>query len=110
MTYMPESYLAHYGVAGMKWGVRHYQNPDGTLTAKGRKHYGTKHYERMARSGNKSFSSTRSIKEGKQIYENKTRPPLPQKSLIENIVITRLWDLNIGSGLRLPAKLLISLL
>lgn len=33
-------YLSHHGVKGMKWGVRRYQNPDGTLTDEGRHHYG----------------------------------------------------------------------
>ena len=31
--------LYHWGVKGMKWGVRRYQNKDGTLTAKGKKRY-----------------------------------------------------------------------
>jgi hypothetical protein len=31
--------LYHHGVKGMKWGVRRYQNKDGSLTPKGRKRY-----------------------------------------------------------------------
>lgn len=69
-TYMvagQEFELKHYGVKGMKWGRRRYQNKDGTLTAKGQKRYGlddqgnlvkksstTKMYEKLAKSGYKN--------------------------------------------------------
>jgi len=32
--------LAHYGILGMKWGVRRYQNKDGSFTNAGGKRYG----------------------------------------------------------------------
>ena len=32
--------LQHAGVKGMKWGIRRYQNKDGSLTPAGKKRYG----------------------------------------------------------------------
>ena len=31
-----ENHLKHHGVLGQKWGIRRYQNPDGSLTAAGK--------------------------------------------------------------------------
>lgn len=39
-------FLCHYGTKGMKWGIRRYQNKDGSLTAEGRERYGGEHAEK----------------------------------------------------------------
>lgn len=39
--YYSEDELAHYGIMGQKWGVRNYQNPDGSLTPEGKIRYGS---------------------------------------------------------------------
>ena len=49
---MQDLYLAHHGIKGMKWGVRRYQNPDGTLTDEGKKRYaedGNGGYKKLTR-------------------------------------------------------------
>lgn len=53
--------LEHSGIKGMKWGVRRYQNPDGSLTPEGKLRYnesgvkGQNKYERRRRS---AYNST----------------------------------------------------
>ena len=32
-------YLEHHGILGQKWGVRRFQNTDGTLTTAGKERY-----------------------------------------------------------------------
>ena len=51
-----DEYLCHWGVKGMKWGVRRYQNEDGSLTPAGIKRYATKGYAEDAYKQNKSIA------------------------------------------------------
>lgn len=39
---MSYTYLAHHGIKGQKWGVRRWQNEDGTRNAAGKERYGKK--------------------------------------------------------------------
>lgn len=40
VTFNLQGSLTHFGIKGMKKGLRRFQNEDGTLTAEGRDHYG----------------------------------------------------------------------
>lgn len=49
--------LEHHGIPGMKWGVRRYQNKDGTLTAIGKSRYGAEGTGASARKMQRDFNN-----------------------------------------------------
>ena len=58
-------YLAHHGIKGMHWGIRRYQNPDGTLTEEGRRRISAaKTDRRQQKLLKKAIQSKRAIEKG----------------------------------------------
>ena len=47
--------LYHHGIKGQKWGVRRYQNDDGTYTKEGMKRYGVNEFGQMSKEGKKQY-------------------------------------------------------
>lgn len=53
--------LYHFGIKGMRWGIRRYQKEDGTLTPSGRKRYDKKNREKEYRKKLTNISSNKNL-------------------------------------------------
>lgn len=57
-----ESYLEHHGILGMKWGIRRFQNEDGTLTAEGKKRYNNSEEDPETKARNAELEKIKRLK------------------------------------------------
>lgn len=78
--------LSHHGILGMKWGVRRYQNKDGTLTPAGKKKAAKMKDEYTALTGKRLIRKpTPKNQNGKNAEEKKTRKQMTDEELTNKI-------------------------
>ena len=77
---MSNVYLAHYGIPNQKWGVRRFQNEDGSLTPAGRERYGigperaSKKYSKAGMVGLEAkYQAKRAVKSAKKTASDLSR-------------------------------------
>lgn len=85
-----EYYLSHHGIKGQKWGIRRYQNPDGTLTEEGKK--------RLAQYREKEFGKLdkrfdKRISKAKQKYEEEPENEYKRQKY-ENLIYDKTVEQN----------------
>lgn len=88
---MPTYYIAHHGIKGQQWGVRRWQNEDGSLTTEGRVHYGygvsdeqKKDAEILKKLGQDKFTESQEfyrIKNNKKEFLSKATNKIEKKEL-----------------------------
>lgn len=77
--------LYHHGVKGQKWGVRRYQNSDGSLTAAGKARYDAKEANKEARQARNDWASARRNFIRKESRDNSRQKKKEYYESVENL-------------------------
>lgn len=85
--------LIHYGILGMKWGVRRYQNKDGSLTSAGKKRYSNNDNVKEAPQKNTEEPKKKSVKD---MSDEELRREVNRMQLEQNYL--RMTGQNIEKG------------
>ena len=85
--------LIHYGILGMKWGVRRYQNKDGSLTSAGKKRYSDNDDIKEAPQKNTEEPKKKSVKD---MSDEELRREINRMQLEQNYL--RMTGQNIEKG------------
>ena len=77
--------LKHFGILGMHWGIRHYQNPDGTLTEEGKQRYLTsaKKYSESKKAMQDAYQVAPKSKEHKNAVKEYEKEDKKLKKILE---------------------------
>ncbi len=95
---MENNSLTHYGIRGMKWGVRRFQNSDGSYTSAGKKRkqnetvhedYANAHSKKSVKSmSNAELKAHINRLQMEQQYENLTRATSKGKKAVQTFIKT----------------------
>lgn len=82
---MNDEYLSHHGIKGQRWGIRRYQNPDGSLTPAGEKRYA-----KLEKKLNSIGPETRQERQRSEIEARAKRDAMSNEELRKSIERLRL--------------------
>lgn len=99
-----QDYIAHYGVLGMHWGVRRYQNSDGSLTDKGKLRFkkvseNSKLQEKQSKKAKKYFQKRAGdFQRASTFYKNHEYTPLSNTlQAVSDLLLSHYNEVVVGS-------------